>query len=169
MLERFRRVAIFASLAVFGLAMLGYVWLGLGGGEGGRGTYEKLDLSSLTHSPLSTAWLACSKDVCPVAAADAAPLSIPAGLEDVRRHLVDITDRDTNMRIIEFDLALSQFDISHYQRETNLNHVYVVQLEARGERATLVHLYSYQPIGEISKPDTIARGEAFLKRIRRPF
>ena len=169
MLERFRRVAIMASLLVIGLAMLGYVFLGSGDGEGWRGTYEKLDLRGLAHTPARAAWLLCDQEVCDRATPDGGSWGIPAPLQKVRQHLAAIVDADSDLRFFHFDLENNQFDITQFQRESNLNHVYVVKLVAEGGQATRVHLYSYQPIGESSKPANIARGERFLKRVRRPF
>ena len=163
-LEKVRRIAIMLSLGAFALALAGYMWITLGGGDS-RGSYEPADFSTLSYTPVVNGYLACDTDACPLATADRDAVTIDASPDAVRTAIARLDDSDPEIKMQRFDFGTDQYDLTLFVRSIRLYQVVVIKLVGDGAQ-TQLQIYSYQPVGASDKADHRKRALDVISRIR---
>ncbi|TNE62266.1 MAG: hypothetical protein EP335_13285 [Alphaproteobacteria bacterium] len=170
MLEKFRSLAMGASLIVVLLGLAAFFLVQIGGGDklfgGGDGSLEPVNFETLAYSPSDTGYLLCSPDLCQKAEADGNSELFNIDAQKLRTVVADYADHMPTVNTFRFDLITNQFDFTERLPGESYPSVVSVRITETTPLSSALAIYSYQPVGKSTSADHQERVERWIRLIR---
>ncbi|WP_374764471.1 hypothetical protein [Yunchengibacter salinarum] len=181
MLDRLRSVIIWLSFGVLLLGAAGYLFVLMGKGDSlvddSAGTLAPVDFKTLSRSDEVTGFLMCPADLCRNALAEADAPLLGATPRVVRLAVADYADQSPVVSLRAMDPAKGRF--TYLEKMPGASHPAVMELWVRPldpnndqpdastlGKATMLVVYSYDPLGKESRADARDRAMRWVESIK---